>query len=565
MRFWQDWSISTKTVAAFTLVFASILTLGVFGLSQSASINAKAADVRDNWLPSIEALGRLAAAVGHARESEARAVISAANLDPSAVAADTELFRKAVAAADAAYVAYQPLVNTGTSDEQLMKAFVAQWAKYKASSSKVLELASNNISDMIALFKGDDKSNYDAALRAAMDNATFNAAQGRTAANEGQATYQSAKWMTIVAIFFCGLLCLGSALAIIRGVVKPIRGVSDTVGRLAAGDLDVLVAGADRKDEVGLMARSLEVFRRNAIEARRIAAEQEGERAAKEARASRLADLVGGFEARIGALTEALASGSTELEATARSMTDTAAGTNEQAAIVANAAEQASAGLQTTASAAEELTTSIHEITRQVAQSASITERAVVDAQRTDMIVRALSEGADKIGQVVGLITSIAGQTNLLALNATIEAARAGDAGKGFAVVASEVKNLANQTAKATEEIGAQVGQIQSATKEAVSAISGIVGTITEVSTIATTIASAVEQQGAATAEISRNVQQIAGATQDVTGSIAGVTQAANETGVAANQVLGAAGTLSQQAEGLASEVNTFLSGVRAA
>ena len=220
--------------------------------------------------------------------------------------------------------------------------------------------------------------------------------------------------------------------------------------------------------------------------------------------------------------------------------------------------------MQTVAAAAEELTSSIYEITRQVAQSAAITQKAVGDTRRTDTLVRALAEGAQRIGQVVDMISNIAGQTNLLALNATIEAARAGEAGKGFAVVASEVKSLATQTARATDEIGAQIRQIQSATTEAVEAIKAISATIEEVSTIATTIASAVEEQGAATLEISRNIQQTAASTQAVANTIAGVSQAANDTGAAANQVLGAAGGLSQQAEQLNAEMSTFLAGVRA-
>ena len=271
------------------------------------------------------------------------------------------------------------------------------------------------------------------------------------------------------------------------------------------------------------------------------------------------------FEAKVGSLVSMLSSGATELQATAQSMSATATQTNQQATTVAAAAEEASAGVQTVAAAAEELTASIHEISQQVAQSARATGKAVEDARRTDTIVRALADGAQKIGDVVLLITGIAAQTNLLALNATIEAARAGDAGKGFAVVAGEVKNLATQTAKATEEIGTQIRQIQDATGEAVQAIKAIGTTIEEVNVIASNIAAAVEEQGAATAEIARNVQQTAASTQEVTATIAGVSQAANDTGAAAGQVLGAASGLSRQAEQLTGEVNAFVAGVRAA
>ena len=271
------------------------------------------------------------------------------------------------------------------------------------------------------------------------------------------------------------------------------------------------------------------------------------------------------FEAKVGSLVSMLSSGAIKLEATAESMSATATRTNQQATTVAAAAAEASAGVQTVAAAAEELSASIHEISRQVAQSAKITGKAVEDARRTDTIVRALADGAKKIGDVVQLINGIAAQTNLLALNATIEAARAGDAGKGFAVVASEVKSLAGQTAKATEEIGAQIKQIQDATGEAVQAIKVIGATIEEVNGIASNIAAAVEQQGAATAEIARNVQQTAASTQEVTATVIVVSQAANDTGGAAEQVLGAANGLSKQAGQITNEVNSFVAGVRAA
>ncbi len=375
----------------------------------------------------------------------------------------------------------------------------------------------------------------------------------------------SARHIGAIAI---GIAILSSLLAwlVARSVTRPLTALKIAMTKLAAGDLLVSVQDRGRCDEIGGMAAAVLVFKDNMIRADKLTSEQEhlkvAAAAAQKAAMSKTADA---FEARIGHLVSMLSSGATELQATAQSMSSTAGTTNQQATMVAAAAEEASAGVQTVAAAAEELTASISEISRQVARSSKITDRAVVDAQRTDVIVQALSEGAEKIGHVVGLITNIAGQTNLLALNATIEAARAGDAGKGFAVVASEVKSLAQQTAKATEEIGAQIAHIQSATKEAVDAIRAIVGTITEVSSIAMSIAAAVEEQGAATGEIARNVQQTAQAAQNVTVNIGGVSQAANDTGAAAGQVLGAASGLSQQSEQLAAEVNSFVAGVRAA
>ena len=349
-------------------------------------------------------------------------------------------------------------------------------------------------------------------------------------------------------------------------ITVSLGGLKTAMERLAQGDLSTAVPGSDRRDEVGGMAAAVLVFKETMSEAQSLRAAQEQVKAQsaaeQKATLNRMAD---GFEGKVGHLVGMLSAASTELEATAQSMTNTAKRSHQQAATVASAAEQATNGLQTVASAAEELTASIAEISCQVAQSSTITGKAVNDTRRTDGIVQALAAGAEKIGAVVGLITDIASQTNLLALNATIEAARAGDAGKGFAVVASEVKNLANQTGKATEEIGAQVAQIQAATKEAVEAIRGIATTIEQVSAIAATIASAVEMQSAATSEIARNVQQTTQAAGDVTQGIAGVSQAANETGTGSAQVLSAASGLAKQADQLSGEVRDFVAGVRAA
>jgi methyl-accepting chemotaxis protein len=362
------------------------------------------------------------------------------------------------------------------------------------------------------------------------------------------------------------LLTSLTAWLINRDLVKSFGSLRAAMERLATGDLATEIPGAGRRDEIGGTAATVLVFKARMIETERLRTEQESvKRQVEETQKAALKRLADGFESRIGGLVGTLSSRSAALEATARSLTGTADEGSQRASSVAAAAELASGGLQTVASASEELTASIAEIGRQVAQSSKITERAVDDARRTDTIVHALADGAQKIGTVVGLISDIAGQTNLLALNATIEAARAGEAGKGFAVVASEVKSLANQTGKATEEIGAQITQIQAATKEAVEAIGHIAATIGEVSTIATAIAAAVEQQGAATSEIARTVQQTAQAAMEVTSSIGGVTRAASETGSAAGLVLASASDLSKQAELLAGEAKTFVAGVRAA
>jgi methyl-accepting chemotaxis protein len=372
--------------------------------------------------------------------------------------------------------------------------------------------------------------------------------------------------MTQLALAAVGLADgLALAFLIARGILRPLLGMTAAMARLATGDYTVEIPARGNTDEIGDMARAVEVFKQNGIETARLTAEQEAERAVKERRTARLDELTRAFEVKAGELVGQVSSAATELQATAQSMTGTASQTSQQATNVAAAAEQASTNVQTVAAAAEELASSIAEISRQVGQSAKVGEKAREDARRTDGVVQALATGAQKIGEVVGLISNIAGQTNLLALNATIEAARAGDAGKGFAVVASEVKSLATQTAKATEDIARQVTQIQTATRDAVGSIREIGATIAEISNIAAAIAAAVEEQGSATQEIARNVQQAAAGTQEVSSNILGVSQGAGDAGAAAGQVLGAAGELSRQAEQLRSEVGLYIAGVKAA
>jgi methyl-accepting chemotaxis protein len=355
------------------------------------------------------------------------------------------------------------------------------------------------------------------------------------------------------------------ALILVRGIALPVRAMTACMKRLAAHDLTVRIPARDRADEIGEMAHAMDVFR-EALQARDTA--QAAERAAEatsRARATQLAQLALAFEGRIGEVSRLLEGGARDLTQTAHGMAGTASHGRARAQDASAAASEAGGHVQAVAASAEQLASSINEIGRQVAMAARTTEIAVQAASRTDGVVKALAESAQRIGDVVGLIASIAGQTSLLALNATIEAARAGEAGRGFAVVASEVKNLAGQTAKATADIATQIGQIQAATQDAVTAIGGISAQINAIDAAATAIAAAVEEQGAATSEIARSVQLAAGGTSRVASVMEELTQAADETGGASDAVLGAAEGVTQRAGLLGAEVTKFLTQVKAA
>ncbi|PYF02762.1 methyl-accepting chemotaxis sensory transducer with Cache sensor [Rhodopseudomonas faecalis] len=362
------------------------------------------------------------------------------------------------------------------------------------------------------------------------------------------------------------VILLVTSVLMARRITGPLIRMTAAMKELASGKLEVEVPGIGRSDELGEMAEAVEVFKVNAIERQRLEAEHalQESRAADERRAHSN-KLANDFEAAIGEIIHTVSSASTELEASASSLTATASRSQDLATAVAAASEEATTNVQSVASAAEEMSSSVNEISRQVQDSARIAHEAVEQARKTNGRVEELSRAASRIGDVVELINTIAGQTNLLALNATIEAARAGEAGRGFAVVASEVKALAEQTAKATGEIGQQIDGIQAATQESVLAIKEISDTIAQMSEISSTIAAAVEEQGAATQEISRNVQQAAAGTGEVSSNIADVQRGAAETGSASSQVLAAAQTLSRDSDRLKVEVSKFLDTVRAA
>ncbi|WP_417431905.1 HAMP domain-containing methyl-accepting chemotaxis protein [Kiloniella sp.] len=371
----------------------------------------------------------------------------------------------------------------------------------------------------------------------------------------------------ITAIISIGAIVIGIILSFLTGrmIAGPVNNMTSAMNKLANGDLETAIPAVGQKDEIGDMAEAVQVFKDNAIAVKKMQAEKiEQDQLIEEENNRRTNEMADRFESSVGSIISTVSSAATELQHTAQSMSSTADETNTQSNTVRSASEDASSNVQTVASATEELSASIGEINRQIEESTTIAQKAVNDADTANENVKGLSDAAQKIGEVVGLISDIAEQTNLLALNATIEAARAGESGKGFAVVASEVKSLANQTAKATEDISIQVTQMQNATDGTVRSIEGITEIIKNISTNTTSISAAIDQQTSATQEISKNVQEAAIGTQQVSTNITTVQRAAEQTGASSNEVLEAAGELSKQSETLRSEVDNFIQGLRA-
>jgi methyl-accepting chemotaxis protein len=556
-------------IIAKIAVPATIVALVAVGIVVQASmalsdLSATAASLVDGNAMRVQYSLQAESYFNSAAVSEKNVILSSS--DAKAIHSNIETYGKAT---DATLNAIERLaaVTTAPEQRQLIETVRTAVKDRREASAKVFELAgAGKMEEAFAYSRNVAAKHRQVAIEAVGKLITINVDAMRAARDQSVATANYTRMLLVIGAII-GLLLAFAILAWIAygQIARPLWRMTLEMTKLAGGDLDIAIVGASRTDEVGGLAKSLSVFKDNAMTARRLEAEQREEQVRKEARQRAVEGYIATFDIQVSEALQTLTAASAEMHATAGSMTATAEETSRQATAVADASTLASTNVQTVAAATEELHASISEISRQVAQASETANLAVAETDRTNATVEGLAEAAQKIGEVVSLIQNIASQTNLLALNATIEAARAGESGRGFAVVATEVKALATQTAKATEDISAQITAIQQESNNAVTAIKTIGTTIAQMNEIATAIAAAVEQQSAATRDIAQNIQEVSKGTNEVSSNVGSVNEAANETGAAATEVLTAADDLSHQSEKLRADVNTFLDLIRAA
>jgi methyl-accepting chemotaxis protein len=559
------YSIRAKLISVVAFLLLVVTGMGLLAVRDMRAINANTVDITTNWLPSVRVLGELRAGIITYR-NVIREHMLAETLEEKLAAEKT--LAGVVEANTKIRGRYESMI-TSPQERALYNQWVDSWTRYKKGTEEVMALSRRDAGkipheahELNSKTVNKIGLEADEILRKDID---LNNTGADKVAQEATDNYSSAFMMLAVLLGAALIAGVGVSFYLVRDISSGIASIVAPMQALGRGDLTAIVPHQGEKTEIGAMADTLQVFK-EALVAKKAADEAAAADAeAKIERGRRVDAITRNFETMIGEIVQTVSSASSQLEASAGTLSSTASRSEELTTAVAAASEEASANVQSVASATEELSSSVTEISRQVQESARMATDAVGQARTTNDRVSELSKAAARIGDVVELINTIAGQTNLLALNATIEAARAGEAGRGFAVVASEVKALAEQTAKATGEIGQQISGIQAATQESVGAIKEISSTIERLSEISSTIAAAVEEQGAATQEISRNVQQAAQGTQQVSSNITDVQRGATETGTASSQVLSAAQSLSGDSNRLKLEVGKFLESVRAA
>jgi methyl-accepting chemotaxis protein len=558
-------SIRAKIISVVAFLLVAMAGMGLLAVTKMRSMNANTTEITTSWMPSVRVLGELRASVITYRNVVRQHMLSETLEDKLA---NEKTAGTVIEALSKARKSYEPMI-TSPEERKLYNDWAKLWDDYKKGTEDVMALSRKEAGKVPheaqeLNTKTVNKIGLEADAILTKD-IELNTKGGDQAAQDAADSYSFAFMLVSIILGAAVIIGIGVGFYLVQDVSSGINSIIEPMQALGKGELSAEVPHRGEKTEIGAMADVLQIFK-EALIAKKAADEAAAADAeAKIERGRRVDNITREFETMIGEIVQTVSSASTQLEASASTLTSTADRSQRLATTVAGASEEASTNVQSVASATEEMASSVGEISRQVQESARMAGDAVGQARTTTERVSELSKAASRIGDVVELINTIAGQTNLLALNATIEAARAGEAGRGFAVVASEVKALAEQTAKATGEIGQQISGIQAATNDSVGAIKEISSTIERLSEISSAIAAAVEEQGAATQEIARNVQQAAQGTQQVSSNITDVQRGATETGTASSQVLSAAQMLSNDSGRLKSEVSKFLTNVRAA